>query len=54
MKRIILDLQNKMDYSVHHIKGAINIPYDELLYNYSKYLNKNDLYILYCKKGHKS
>ena len=51
MKRVIIDLQSKNDYNVNHIKGAINIPYSELLYNYRKYLNKNDLYILYCKKG---
>ena len=51
MKRVIIDLQSKNDYNVNHIKGAINIPYNELLYNYRKYLNKNDLYILYCKKG---
>ncbi len=30
------------------------IPYDNLLYNHQKYLNKNQKYYIYCKKGVKS
>lgn len=29
-------------------------PYDNLLYNHQKYLNKNKEYYIYCKKGIKS
>lgn len=45
----IIDLRNRSEYLNNHINGAINIPYDELLNNYRKYLNKNDSYYLYCK-----
>lgn len=34
-----------------HISGSVNIPYDELINNYRKYLNKEDNYYLYCKSG---
>ena len=30
------------------------IPYDNLLCNHNKYLNKNNQYYIYCKKGIKS
>ena len=29
-------------------------PYDNLLCNHNKYLNKDNKYYIYCKKGHKS
>ena len=45
----IIDLRNKNEYLSNHINGAINITYDELLNNYRKYLNKKELYYLYCK-----
>ncbi len=48
---IIIDLQSPVDYNNYHLKGAINIPYDELLNNYRKYLNKKDTYYIYCKSG---
>lgn len=47
----IIDLQSKEDYNGFHLNGAVNIPYDELINNYRKYLNKNEKYKLYCKKG---
>ena len=33
------------------ISGSYNIPYDELISNYRKYLNKEENYYLYCKSG---
>ena len=33
------------------ISGSYNIPYDELICNYRKYLNKEENYYLYCKSG---
>lgn len=50
MKKII-DLQDPYSFKQNHIKGAINIPYDELMNNYRNYLNKRDTYYVYCKSG---
>ena len=47
----IIDLQSPVDYKNYHLRGAVNIPYDELLNNYRKYLNKNETYYIYCKSG---
>ncbi len=47
----IIDVGNKYSYNEGHISGSINIPYDELINNYRKYLNKNEKYLLYCKSG---
>ena len=47
----IIDLQSKADYNVWHFPNAINIPYDNLINNYRNYLNKNDIYYIYCKSG---
>ena len=49
--KVIIDLQEPNEYNKNHIKGSINIPYNELLNNYRKYLNKKDIYYLYCKSG---
>ena len=37
-----------------HMKGAISIPYYNLLNNYSHYLNKYSTYYLYCDMGEQS
>ncbi len=50
-KAKIIDLQSPVDYNNYHLRGAVNIPYDELLNNYRKYLNKNETYCIYCKSG---
>ena len=50
---IIIDIRNSYYYNLNHIVGAINIPYYNLLNNYSHYLNKNDAY-LYCDMGEQS
>jgi rhodanese-related sulfurtransferase len=48
---IIVDIRNKQNYNNNHIDGAINIPYQELIMNPSKYLEKNKKYFIYCQKG---
>ena len=48
---IIIDVSDKYTYSLGHLDNSINIPYEELINNYRKYLNKNDRYYLYCKSG---
>lgn len=48
---IIVDIRDSYSYNISHIKNAINIPYYNLLNNYSHYLNKNNTYYLYCDEG---
>ncbi len=48
---IIIDIQDKYEYSKWHLPNSINIPYDELINNYRLYLNKNNIYYIYCKSG---
>lgn len=47
----IIDVSDSYSYKINHINGSINIPYDELINNYRKYLNKSEKYYLYCKSG---
>ncbi|MFT7052547.1 MAG: phage shock protein E [Psychromonas sp.] len=52
---IILDVRTEDEYTQGHIKGAINIPYDQLL----KYQDKITAYkdqqvILYCRSGRRA
>ena len=47
----IIDVSEKNIYNSFHINGSVNIPYDELMNNYRKYLNKKDTYFLTCKSG---
>ena len=50
----IIDIRDNRKYNDGHILNAINILSDDLLINYNKYLNKNDVYYIYCQKGNKS
>ena len=47
----IIDIQDRYNYQISHLNGAINIPYDELMNNYRNYLNKSEKYYIYCKSG---
>lgn len=47
----IIDLSNKSEYEKYHIRGSVNIPYEDLISNYRSLLNKNETYYLYCKSG---
>ncbi len=47
----IIDVSDKYTYNNSHIQNSINIPYDELITNYRSYLNKKEMYYLYCKSG---
>ena len=51
---IIIDIRNNYLYNISHVKGAINIPYYNLLNNYSHYLDKKRKYYLYCDEGKQS
>lgn len=50
----IIDIRDKYSYSMGNIPNSINIPYYSLLSNYSIYLNKKDVYYLYCDYGKQS
>ena len=50
----IIDIRDKYSYNIGNLRGSINIPYYSLLSNYSIYLNKNNVYYLYCDYGHQS
>ncbi len=47
----IIDVSDKASFNISHIRGSINIPYDELMNNYKVYLNKFEHYYLTCKSG---
>lgn len=47
----IIDIRSEQSYNNNHITGAKNIPYNKLITNPSKYLNKFDKYYIYCQKG---
>lgn len=47
----IIDIQDRFEYKNWHLPNAINIPYDELINNYNKYLKKDQIYYIYCKSG---
>ena len=51
---IIIDIRDNYYYNISHIKNSINIPYYNLLNNYSHYLNKDNMYYLYCEEGKQS
>lgn len=47
----VIDIRDLSKYNTGHIEGAINIPYDELISYHSRYLNKDDVYCVYCQRG---
>lgn len=51
---ILIDVRSREEYNKKHINGSISIPYNELIFNHSKYLDKNNKYYLICSGGIKS
>lgn len=51
-KYTIVDVRNKDEYGDGHVKGAINIPVDEI--DDKVDLDKNNTIIVYCKSGVRS
>ena len=49
---ILLDVRTKEEYDESHLKGAINIPYDEIDENTN--LDKTKKIMVYCKSGTRS
>ena len=50
----IIDIRSNQKYNDNHINNAINISYENLILNPSKYLNKFSKYYIYCQRGMKS
>ncbi len=50
----LIDLEDEYTFKEGHKKEAINIPYNKLIYNYERLLDKSKPYYFYCKKGNKS
>lgn len=50
----LIDLEDPSEYAKDHVPGSINIPYETLIVNHKKYLEKNTPYYLICKKGIRS
>lgn len=49
---IILDVRTNEEYNVGHVKGSLNIPYDEIDENIN--LDKNKVILVYCRSGVRS
>lgn len=50
----IIDVRSIESFNNNHIPGAKNIPFNSLIISPGKYLDKNNIYYLYCQKGQKS
>lgn len=51
---VIIDLRRKEQFEKSHIKGALNIPYEEpgeWQNDFTKDIYKNHLLIFYCERG---
>lgn len=48
---VLIDVRDKNEYSKKHISGSINIPYNDLIFNHRKYLNKSNKYFIICANG---
>lgn len=50
----LVDIRDNYQYQLGRIPGAINIPMNFLLTVPDNYLNKNEVYYLYCEQGVRS
>lgn len=50
----IIDVRMRYEYDLSHIKGAINIPLDEIVEFKKVYPDKNEIYVIYCQSGNRS
>lgn len=50
----IIDIRARESYNNNHLPGAKNISQNELLIMPEKYLNKTEIYYIYCQHGYAS
>ncbi|HHW69293.1 MAG TPA: rhodanese-like domain-containing protein [Tenericutes bacterium] len=50
----IIDIRSIEKYNNNHIPNAINVPFNKLIAYHYKYLDRNNMYYIYCQKGIKS
>ena len=50
----IVDIRRVESFNNGHIIGAKNVPFNQLIITPEKYLQKNQVYYIYCQKGTKS
>ena len=51
---ILVDIRDKYEYNLDHIRSAINIPYTYIITLPDKYLSFDNTYYIYCDCGSKS
>ncbi|GAB4140486.1 MAG: rhodanese-like domain-containing protein [Patescibacteria group bacterium] len=51
---VILDIRTKSEFESGHIKNAVNIDYYQDFENQIKSLDKNKIYLVYCRTGNRS
>lgn len=47
----IIDLRSKYKFFLDHIPNSLNINVDDIIENPDNFLNKKDIYFLYCEYG---
>ena len=50
----IIDIRSSDKYNQSHVQGAINLDEYKILYETNRYLNKNEVYYIYCDYGNRS
>ena len=51
---VLLDSREKKEYDVSHLKGAMNVGYDEFDINAVKGISKDQALVVYCSVGYRS
>ena len=51
---VILDVRTKDEFNMGHIKGAINLPNEEIGYEDLDIEDKDKIILVYCRSGHRS
>lgn len=50
----IIDVDDAGEFLSNNLPNSTNIPYNKLINNHKKYLDKDSHYYVVCKKGNKS
>ena len=50
----LIDVDEAESYKQKHPYGAVSVPYEKLMANYKKVLNKDKSYFIYCTRGIRS